>query len=67
MRSVPGSSTRAEIAVNLKQLMAGKAPDLPLRSDDILFVPNSAAKNMAARTAEAAIQIGTGVAIYGRR
>jgi polysaccharide export outer membrane protein len=67
MRVVPGSSTRTEIAVNLKQLMAGKAPDLPLRSDDILFVPNSAAKSMAARTAEAAIQIGTGVAIYGRR
>jgi polysaccharide biosynthesis/export protein len=66
MRVVPGSSTRTEIAINLKQLMAGKAPDLPLKSDDILFVPNSAAKSIAARTAEAAIQIGTGFAIYAR-
>jgi len=39
---------------------------LPLRSNDILFVPNSAAKSVGARTAEAAIQIATGVAIYGR-
>lgn len=66
MRAVPGSSTRTEIAIDLKRLMAGKVPDLPLKSDDILFVPNSAAKSMAARTAEAAIQIGTGVAIYRR-
>ena len=66
MRAVPGSATRTEIPVNLKQLMAGKAPDLPLKSDDILFVPNSAAKSVAARTAEAALQIGTGIAIYAR-
>ena len=66
MRAVPGSSSRTEIAVNLKQLMAGRAPDLPLKSDDILFIPNSAARTFAQRTAEAAIQIGTGVAIYGR-
>ena len=66
MRAVAGSPNRTEIAINLKELMAGKAPDLPLRSDDILFIPNSAARSMAARTAEAAIQVATGVAIYGR-
>jgi hypothetical protein len=46
--------------------MAGKAPDLPLKSDDILFIPNSAARSIAARTAEAALQVATGVAIYAR-
>ena len=66
LRAVPGVSTRTEIAVNLKKLMAGKGQDLPLKADDILFIPNSAAKNAASRTAEAAIQIATGVAIYGR-
>jgi polysaccharide export outer membrane protein len=66
MRVVAGSATRAEIPVDLKRLMAGKAPDLPLKSNEILFVPNSAAKSALARTAEAAIQIGTGVAIYAR-
>jgi polysaccharide export outer membrane protein len=55
-----------EIPVDLQKLMAGKSPDLPLQSDDILFVPNSAAKNAGGRAMEAAIQIATGVAIYGR-
>jgi hypothetical protein len=46
--------------------MAGKAADLQLKSNDILFVPNSAAKSALSRTAEAAVQIGTGFAIYAR-
>lgn len=66
MREVPGSTTRVEIPVDLQKLMAGKSPDVPMRSDDILFVPNSAAKSAGARALEAAIQVGTGVAIYGR-
>ncbi len=66
LRAVPGVSTRSEIAVNLKKLMAGKGQDLPLKAQDILFIPNSAAKSLAGRTAEAAIEIATGVAIYGR-
>jgi polysaccharide export outer membrane protein len=66
MRIVPGSTVRTEIPVNLKRLMAGKAADLQLKSNDILFVPNSAAKSALSRTAEAAVQIGTGFAIYAR-
>ena len=66
LRQVPGSMQRTQIAVNLKQLMAGKGSDIPLQSNDILFVPNSAAKGVAARTAEAAISIATGLAIYAR-
>jgi polysaccharide export outer membrane protein len=66
MRIVPGSPTRREIPINLSKLIAGKTPDLPLKSDDILFVPNSAAKNALARTAEAAISVGTSIAIYAR-
>ncbi len=64
MRAVPGTSNRTEVAVNLKKLMAGKGTDLSLKADDILFVPDSAAKSVAARTFEAAVQIGTGLAIY---
>ncbi len=66
MREVPGTTTRVEIPVDLQKLMAGKSPDLPLRSNDILFVPNSAAKSAGGRAMEAAIQVATGVAIYGR-
>lgn len=66
MRTVAGQANRMEIRVDLKHLMAGKAPDLPLKAGDILFIPNSAARSIAARTAEAAVQIATGAAIYAR-
>ena len=46
LRTVPGSSEPAQIAVNLKHVMSGKAPDVPLRPNDILFVPNSAARTL---------------------
>jgi len=62
LRSVPGSSEHTEIAVNLKRIMAGKAPDLPLQPNDILFVPNSAAKTITYK----AIDVFTLAAVYGR-
>lgn len=66
MRALAGTSKRSEVPVDLKKLMAGKGTDLSLKADDILFVPDSAAKNITARTLEAAVQIGTGMAVYGR-
>jgi polysaccharide biosynthesis/export protein len=66
MRALAGTTKRSEVPVDLKKLMAGKGTDLPLKADDILFVPDSAAKSIAERTGEAAIQIATGIAVYGR-
>jgi polysaccharide export outer membrane protein len=66
LRAVPGSTNRAQIPINLKLLMAGKAPDVPLQADDILFVPTSAAKSISKRTLDAAVQITTGLVVYGR-
>ena len=66
LRIVPGNSSRTEIPINLKKLMTGKEPDVPLQADDILFVPSSAAKTVTKRTIDAAVQITTGMAIYGR-
>jgi polysaccharide biosynthesis/export protein len=60
----PGKSQRAEIPVNVANILAGKAADVPLQPSDILFIPNSVAKSAAIRTAEAAIQIGTGLLIW---
>jgi hypothetical protein len=37
-----------------------------LNADDILFIPNSQPKRAAARAAEAAIQLGTGIVIWRR-
>ena len=53
----------SETPVHLKQILEAKAPDVPMQADDILFVPTSAQKVIAARTLEAAIQAATAVGI----
>jgi polysaccharide export outer membrane protein len=50
MRGIPGSNARDEIPIDLKKILAGKSADVPLRADDILFVPTSGTKTAAYRT-----------------
>jgi polysaccharide biosynthesis/export protein len=64
LRPVVGSTDRTEIPVNLKKILKGEASDVPLLANDILFVPTSGAKAASLRALQAALQIGTGVAIY---
>jgi polysaccharide biosynthesis/export protein len=64
MRLTPGSDERTAIPVDLKSIMDGKAPDVPMQSYDILLVPGSTGKKAALRVMEAAISTGTGLAIY---
>jgi hypothetical protein len=45
-------------------MLQGKDPDQAVEDHDILFVPDSAAKNLFNRTVEAAIQSAAGVSIY---
>ena len=66
LRPVPEQESRQEIPVNLSEILAGRSGDVALLANDILFVPNSAAKNALIRGMEAAVQIGTGVVIYRR-
>ena len=37
-----------------------------MQADDILVVPNNAARSLALRTVETAVNIGTGVAVFRR-
>ena len=46
-------------------MLSSKSPDVHLQAEDIIFVPNSAAKSATQRTMEAIIQTATGMAIYG--
>lgn len=55
-----------QIPCDLNLILASKAPDQKLLPNDILFVPDSAAKKAFARGLEAALQAATGIAIYGR-
>jgi polysaccharide export outer membrane protein len=55
---------RTLIALNLKRMLQGLDPDQPIHDRDILFVPDSMAKNLINRTLESAIQSAVGVSIY---
>lgn len=66
LRVAPGQTARLEIPINVKEIFAGKANDIPMRADDILFVPTSAARSASIRAAEAAVQITTGLIIWRR-
>jgi polysaccharide biosynthesis/export protein len=66
LRAGAGKPQRDEIGVNVKAILDGRASDVPMRPEDILFIPSSAPKRAVARAAEAAIQIGTGIVIWRR-
>jgi len=65
IRKTPQGMT--ETPVQLKKILEAKAPDLPMQADDILFIPTSAAKLAAGRTAEAALQAATALSIVAVR
>jgi len=66
LRMRPDGAARTEIAVNLKNIQNGTAPDVPVQPNDILVVPNNTPRNAMLRAAEAAVQMGTGVVIWRR-
>jgi polysaccharide export outer membrane protein len=55
---------RTMISLNLKRMLRGQDPDQPVQDRDILYVPDSVAKNLVNRTLESAIQSTIGVSIY---
>jgi polysaccharide biosynthesis/export protein len=55
---------REELPVDIKGLLKGKKQDVSLQGDDILFIPGSTGKKAALRAVEAAVQTGTGLAIW---
>lgn len=52
-----------EIPIQLKKILQAKAPDLMLQADDIVFVPSSKGRNVAVRSLETIVQIGTGISM----
>jgi polysaccharide export outer membrane protein len=64
VRIVPGSTERKEIPVDLRKILAGRAEDIAMRSNDILVVPISGSKKFAEKALEAAIQAAIGAAIW---
>lgn len=64
IRTEEPSGKRDGIPIDLKRILAGKAPDPKLQAKDILFVPNSAGKTAFYRGAEAAVSITGGLIVY---
>ncbi len=56
--------SRTITTLNLKRMLRGLDPDIPIRDRDIVFVPDSMAKNLWNRTMESVIQSAAGVSIY---
>jgi polysaccharide export outer membrane protein len=55
---------RTLTTLNLRRMLHGQDPDQPIHDHDILYVPDSMAKNLMNRTMESAIQSAIGVTIY---
>jgi polysaccharide export outer membrane protein len=53
-----------EIPIPLNDILSAKSPDIELRADDIVFVPNSVAKSVARKSLEVILQTASGLAIY---
>ena len=66
LRTVEGAPQRSEIYVDLRKILQGKTSDVPLQPNDVLFIPNNVPKSAMLRGLEAALQVGTGLAIYRR-
>jgi len=64
MRENPATRQRDLIPVHIKELEKNKTADIPLKSNDILYVPDSAGKKALAKGGEAALGIGTSLAVY---
>ena len=60
----PKTGEREAIPVHIKQIANNKSEDVAMKSNDILYVPDSLARKIAVKAAEAAVSIGSGVLIY---
>ena len=65
LRPFPGGDGGMhQIPVNVSKITEGKAPDVQLLPNDVLFVPHSGMKVASRRAVEAALGVTTGILIY---
>jgi polysaccharide export outer membrane protein len=64
IRSSAGVQTDQDIP--LQKILQGKAPDVQLQADDVIFVPINTGKSAVRRSMELILQTASGIAIYHR-
>jgi polysaccharide biosynthesis/export protein len=64
LRTNPATGKRDMIPIHIKKIEKNQIADMPVRTNDILYIPDSAGKKALARGGEAAIGIGTSLAVY---
>ena len=63
-RTNPATGQRDLIPVRLKEIEKNKTEDLAMKSNDILYIPDSAGRKALAKGAEAALGMGTSIAVF---
>ncbi|MBI4459023.1 MAG: polysaccharide biosynthesis/export family protein [Acidobacteria bacterium] len=66
IRTDKATGQRTEIALDLGKVLEGKESDRILQPNDVLFVPNSAARTVMSRGAQAAVSTVSGLIIWRR-
>jgi polysaccharide biosynthesis/export protein len=64
MRTNPATGNKDQIPVHIKAIENRKEQDVPMKSNDILYIPDSRGLRVLAKGAEAALSVGSGIAIY---
>jgi protein involved in polysaccharide export with SLBB domain len=59
-----GQGKQYEVRLDLRKIQSRKVEDVQLQPSDILFVPNSGAKQALLRSVEFGVALGSGVALY---
>jgi len=70
-RRDPATGVKREIEIELGKIMKREAPDVPLRVNDILYIPDHASRRVRAKVIDRVTGFGTatvsGILIWGRR
>jgi protein involved in polysaccharide export with SLBB domain len=64
MRTNPATGQKDHIPIHIKQIENRKTEDVVLKSNDILYVPDSTGKRVLTKGIESALGMGTAVAVY---
>jgi len=64
LRQDPKTGEKHDLPVEVKKIITRNADDVPLQAGDVLYIPDSAGRKALVRLGEAAVVVGTGVAVY---